>query len=135
MSIAEMQAIDDNARPIDDEKLLPRMQDFEVDSESTVEILIEPCKDLFLSVEVLDCAEAEAKIDQYGNLIIKLREEFRCTNFEGTATIEVRGSTGITREECDFAQIVKQNRYDVETFKVTFKPLDCDGCCSKDLSL
>ena len=111
------------------------MQDFEVDSESTVEIEIEHCKSLFLSVEVNDCAEAEAKIDQNGILIIKLKEEYRCCGFEGTANIAVRASTGIEREECDFSQIVEQNRYDVETFKVTFKPLDCDGCCSKDLSL
>jgi hypothetical protein len=134
MSIAEMQAVDDMARPIEKKSLLPRMQDFEVDSEATIEIEIEHCKGLFLSVDN-DCDEVEAKIDQNGNLVIKLKEEYRCCGFEGTANIEVRASTGIERSECDFSQIIEQNRYDVEAFKVVFKPLDCDGCCTKDLSL
>ena len=109
------------------------MQDFEIDSESTCEITIDQ-KKLYLSVDV-DLEEVEAKIDQDGNLIIKVKEQYRCTGFEGVANIEVRASTGIFREECDFPTIVKQNKYDAETFKVAFKRLECDGSCTKDLSL
>ena len=51
MTIAQMQKIDDGARPKFDKKLLPKIQDFEIDSESTVEIELGDCKDLFLSVD------------------------------------------------------------------------------------
>ena len=49
----------------------------------------------------------------------------------------MRASTGITRDEDDFSQIIKQSRYDVEKFTVTFKDYgDGDECnCIRNTAL
>lgn len=133
LSIAEMQKVDDGARPYPDKKLLEKIKDFDIDNESTVEIDIKR-KDLYLSVDQ-DLEEVEAKIDQHGNLIIQVKEKNRCCGFEGVSHVELRASTGITRAECDFEDIICQNGYDVEKFTVTFTQNDCDGVCHKDTSL
>lgn len=134
MTIAQMQAVDDGADPKRDRKLLPKIKDVEINNEDTMEIQIED-DNLFLSVDQ-DLKEVDAKIDQNGKLIIQLKEKYRCTGFEGTSHVELRASTGIKRDDCDFSDIICQNRYDVEKFDVRFSNNDCeDGCCHKDLSL
>jgi hypothetical protein len=49
MTIAELQKIEDGADPIYSPKLLPNMQNFEMDTEGICEIKIEQ-KNLYLSV-------------------------------------------------------------------------------------
>jgi hypothetical protein len=49
MTIAEMQAIPDGAKPEPDERLLRGIDDLVVDSDSIVEITVENGKNLFLS--------------------------------------------------------------------------------------
>jgi len=72
MTIAELQKIEDGADPIYSPKLLPNMQNFEMDTEGICEIKIDQ-KNLYLSV-TSDLEEVEAKIDQDGNLIVKVKE-------------------------------------------------------------
>ena len=55
--------------------------------------------------------------------------------FEGTSHLKVRAATGIFREEDDFAQIIKQNRFDIKEFTITFKAFDTDEVCCQDRSL
>lgn len=42
----------------------------------------------------------------------------------------VRASTGILRDEDDFSEIRKQNKYDIERFTVTFKDYNDGKDCS-----
>jgi len=106
-----------------------------IDSDSAVEIDI-GCDDLYLSVDT-DTRQVEAKFDQNGKLIIQLREKYRCSGFEGVAKVIVRASTGITRDGDNFNDVIKQNRYDIEKFTVTFKDYndgkDCN--CVRNLDL
>lgn len=105
------------------------IDDFKIDSEHVVEITIDN-EDLYLSVDV-NCKEVEAKFDQNGKLIIQLKEKYKCRGFEGTAEVEVKASTGIFRDEHEFAKIIKQNRYDIEQFTVTFRDYkDSEGDCN-----
>ena len=89
---------------------------------------------MYLSIDQ-NLNEVDAKIDQNGNLIVQVKEEFRCRGFEGISHLKVRAATGIFREEDDFAQIIKQNRFDIKEFTITFKAFDTDEVCCQDRSL
>jgi hypothetical protein len=137
MTIAQLQKIDDGARPEQDFKLLPQIQDFELDSESILEVQLDTGKlgNLYLGVEQ-DNKYVLAKFDNAKEkLIISVREKYRCKGFEGVAHVKVKASTGIKRQEDDFSKIIKQNRYDIAQFTVTFKQMEEHKYCKRDLDL
>ena len=104
-TIAQLQKIDDGADPKRTNKLLDKIDDFKIDSDSAVEIDV-GCDDLYLSVDT-DLKQVEAKFDQDGKLIVQLREKYRCMGFEGVAKVIVRASTGITRDDDEFNEVIK----------------------------
>jgi len=59
--------------------------------------------------------------------MVALKPEYQ-NNFKGKIDVTISAATGIKRDVNDWGNILKNNRYDSETFSVTFvKTKDCEG--------